>query len=134
MPRLFRQSPLNGIWEGSGNVQCRDVLRAVQRSPEIVQALMDEVQPAVAADRRLGDATDRLRTSLTRFEESAARSVVEHIALTVQAALLVRHGDAAVAEAFIGSRLAGRGGLAFGMLPAAADTDAILARALPALA
>jgi putative acyl-CoA dehydrogenase len=135
MPRLFRQSPLNGIWEGSGNVQCLDVLRAMQRNPGSVEALLDELDAATGADRRLDAAIARLQSDLTSPSEASARILVERVALAVQGALLLRDGDHAVADAFIGSRLdPDAGGLAFGTLPAGSNLGAILGRALPALA
>jgi putative acyl-CoA dehydrogenase len=133
LPRLYRQAPLNGIWEGSGNVQCLDVLRAMARSPESVEALLAELGQAAGADRRLDDAVAAVAKDLTEVSESTARTVVERLALALQGALLVRHGDPAVADAFVATRLAGRGGRAFGTLPASTDTSAILARALPVL-
>jgi putative acyl-CoA dehydrogenase len=134
MPRLFRQSPLNGIWEGSGNVQCLDVLRAVQRSPESVEALTDEVATVHGADRRLDAAIARLRDDLAAPNEASARILVERLALVVQATLLLRAGAEAVADTFIGSRLVPEdGGLAFGTLPEGMDLRTILARAHPAL-
>jgi putative acyl-CoA dehydrogenase len=134
MPRLYRQSPLNGIWEGSGNVQCLDVLRAMARSPESVEALVAEIAAAAGADRRLDEAAIAVQKDLTELSEATARTVVERMALVLQGALLVRDGDPAVADAFVATRLAGEGGRAFGTLPASADTGRILARALPALA
>jgi putative acyl-CoA dehydrogenase len=134
MPRLFRQSPLNGIWEGSGNVQCLDVLRAMARSPESVEALIAEISTAAGADRRLDEAMVAVQKDLTELSEATARTAVERMALVLQGALLVRDGDPAVADAFVATRLAGGGGLAFGTIPATLDVDRILARALPALA
>jgi putative acyl-CoA dehydrogenase len=134
MPRMFRQSPLNGIWEGSGNVQCLDVLRAMTRSPESVEAFFAELESASGADRRLDDAITALRKDLTELSEATARRAVERMALTLQGALLVREGAAAVADAFCATRLSGDHGRAFGTLPGGTDTGPILARALPALA
>jgi putative acyl-CoA dehydrogenase len=135
MPRLYRQTPVNGIWEGSGNVQCLDVLRAMRRSPDAVEALVDELTAAAGADRRLDDAVERVRRQLAEPTEVGARVLVERLALVVQAALLTRHGDPAVADAFVASRLdPDGGGLAFGTLPDTVDVGPILARALPALA
>lgn len=134
MPRLFRQSPLNGIWEGSGNVQCLDVLRAMRRAPESVEALLSEITASAGADARLDEAAADLRKALTDPAEGTARRTVERMALVLQGALLVRHGDPAVADAFVSSRLAGDGGRAFGTLPAGVDTTRILARAHPVLA
>jgi putative acyl-CoA dehydrogenase len=134
MPRMFRQSPLNGIWEGSGNVQCLDVLRAMVRSPESVEAFFAELDSAAGADRRLDDAVAALRKDLTELSEGTARRAVERMALALQGALLVRDGDPAVADAFCATRLAGDHGRAFGTLPGDTDVATILARALPALA
>ncbi|MBY5163663.1 acyl-CoA dehydrogenase family protein [Salsipaludibacter albus] len=132
MPRLFRQSPLNGIWEGSGNVQCLDVLRAMARSPGAVDALFVELDAAAGADPHVDRAIATARELVAAPDERSARRVVEHLAVTLQAALLVRNGDPAVADAFCASRLADRH-LAYGTLDTAADLDTILARAHPVL-
>ncbi|MFO8075032.1 MAG: isovaleryl-CoA dehydrogenase [Egibacteraceae bacterium] len=134
LPRLYRQSPLNGIWEGSGNVQCLDVLRAMARSPESVEVVRDEIAEAAVGEPRLAAALRRLDTDLAAPSEAGARGLVERAALALQAALLVAHAPAAVADAFCASRLGGQGGLAFGALPDGIDDGAILARALPVLA
>ncbi len=134
LPRMFRQSPLNGIWEGSGNVQCLDVLRAMAKSPDAVEAFAAEIAASAGGDRRLDEAAETLRKDLAEVREATARRVVERMAVVLQAALLVRHGDPVVADAFCATRLAGDHGTAFGTLPDAVDTQPILARALPALA
>ncbi|MDQ1370409.1 MAG: putative acyl-CoA dehydrogenase [Acidimicrobiaceae bacterium] len=133
MPRLFRESPLNGIWEGSGNVICLDVLRAMARQPESVEAFFAELSRARGADRRLDAAVDDLRRQLGRPDdlEARARRIVETMALVLQGALLVRDGHPAVADAFCASRLGGDWGRAFGTLPTGLDVGAILARATP---
>jgi putative acyl-CoA dehydrogenase len=133
MPRLFRESPLNGIWEGSGNVICLDVLRAMARSPESVEVFMDEIDGSAGADRRLDSAVARLRHDLSTVDdvEPRARRVVEAMALALQGSLLVRAGDPAVADAFCASRLDGDWGRAFGTLPAGIDSRAIVERATP---
>ncbi len=128
LPRLFRQSLVNGIWEGSGNIQCLDVLRAMRSHPESLDALQAELRTAAGADRRLDAAIEELGRNLARADEVTARVTVEQMALVLQGALLVRDGDPAVADAFCGSRLDGRGGLALGTLPAAADLAGVLAR------
>ena len=136
MPRLFRESPVNSIWEGSGNVQCLDMLRAMSRSPGSVDAYMAEVQSASGADRRLDAYVARLGPELAdRGEiEYRARGIVEKMVLALQGALLVRHGHPAVADAFCASRLTGdSSGLTFGNLPRGADCAAIIARATPQL-
>ena len=135
MPRLFRQSPLNGIWEGSGNVQCLDVLRAMQRNPESVDALLAEITAASGANRTFDDACERARKQLAAPSEGSARLLVEHLGILMQASLLLRAGDAAVSDAFVASRLdPDAGGLAFGTLPDDLDLAPVLSRALPQLA
>ncbi len=133
LPRLFRQSPLNGVWEGSGNVICLDVLRAIAREPAALDAYFDEVGSAAGGDRRLDDRVASLRKECADLDaiESRARILVEHLATTFQAALLVRHAPASVADAFCGSRLGGDGGRAFGTLPPGTDTKSIVDRARP---
>ena len=136
MPRLYRESPLNSIWEGSGNVICLDVLRAMQRSPESVDAFFDEVARAEGADPRLDAFAAKLRDDLgadPEHAEARARRLVEQMALALQASLLVRHAHPAMASAFVASRLEGDRGLAFGTLPAGTDFLAIVERARPKL-
>ena len=130
MPRLFRESPLASIWEGSGNVQCLDVLRAMVKSPESVEAFFGEIAEARGTEPRLDAYVDSLRDELTDIEaiESRARRVVERMALALQGSLLVRHGDPAVADAFCASRLDGDWGQAFGTLPAGIDFARIIER------
>jgi putative acyl-CoA dehydrogenase len=134
MPRLFRQSPLNGVWEGSGNVICLDVLRAMAKSPESVEAFVAEVEAAQGADARFDHAVARMHKELADHDdiESRARRVVETMALVLQGSLLVRHGDSAVADAFCASRLDGDSGRAFGTLPPGTDVRRIVERHLPA--
>jgi putative acyl-CoA dehydrogenase len=133
MPRLYRESPLNSIWEGSGNVICLDVLRAMVKSPESVQVFFDEVSETAPAEPAVAESVKRLKADLSDFEgiEARARSIVERMALTLQAALLVRDGDPAVADAFCASRLRGDWGRAFGTLPAGVDAARIIARHTP---
>ncbi|MFJ6956469.1 acyl-CoA dehydrogenase family protein, partial [Micromonospora aurantiaca (nom. illeg.)] len=102
MPRLFRESPLNSIWEGSGNVAALDVLRALTREPQVLAAYEAEVAAAAGADARLDAAVRRVRDELADHTdlELRARRVVERLALVLQGALLVRHGHPAVADAF----------------------------------
>ena len=135
MPRLFRESPLNGIWEGSGNVICLDVLRALAREPQALDAFLAELDTTQGADERLDDAVARLRADLGDVVgiEARARRVVEAMALALQGSLLVRHGHPAVAEAFLASRLTGEEGLALGTLPPGVDIGAIVERARPKL-
>jgi putative acyl-CoA dehydrogenase len=130
MPRLLRESPLASIWEGSGNVQCLDVLRAMVKSPDSVEAFFGEIAEAEGAEPRLDSYVASLRAELTDMEgiESRARRVVERMALALQGSLLVRHGDEAVADAFCATRLDGDWGYAFGTLPAATDFGRIIER------
>ncbi|MGW0421328.1 acyl-CoA dehydrogenase family protein [Streptomyces sp. NPDC003015] len=131
MPRHYREAPLLSIWEGSGNVNALDVLRALRREPDTAQALFGELALAQGADARLDTAVARLKDLLVTASEAGARRLVEYMALTLQASLLVRHAPPAVADTFCASRLGGDWGHAFGTLPDAADLDAILGRALP---
>jgi putative acyl-CoA dehydrogenase len=131
MPRLFRESPLMSIWEGSGNVAALDTLRAMAKQPESLEAFLDEVELAAGADSRLDDTVARVRKELSDMDdiEYRARRIVEQLALVFQGSLLVRHAPAAVADAFCGSRLGGDWGVAFGTLPVGVDTTAIIDRA-----
>jgi len=133
MPRLYREMPLNSIWEGSGNVICLDVLRAVARSPQSLEAFLAEVGEAGGADARLDAYVNRLREELSDLQdvEVRARRLVEAMALALQGSLLVRHSEPAVADAFCASRLAADGGRAFGTLPGGTDLDAIVSRHYP---
>ncbi|MEY9211193.1 isovaleryl-CoA dehydrogenase [Thermobifida halotolerans] len=133
MPRLFRESPLNSVWEGSGNVAALDVLRAMRREPDSVEAFRAELALAEGADPRLDAAVKRLLAALGDPEsaEYRARSVVESMALCLQASLLVRHAPTAVADAFVASRLDGGWGHVFGTLPPSVDTGAVLERHRP---
>ncbi|GAA3990042.1 isovaleryl-CoA dehydrogenase [Thermobifida alba] len=133
LPRLFRESPLNSLWEGSGNVAALDVLRALRREPDSVEAFRAELALAEGADPRLDAAVHRLLADLADPEsaEYRARSTVAAMAVCLQASLLVRHAPAAVADAFVASRLDGGAGPVPGTLPPSADTEAILERARP---
>ncbi len=134
MPRLYREAPLNSIWEGSGNVMALDVLRALSRTPEALEAFLGEVDLAAGADPRLDAFTGTLRGAFADLEaiELRARRVVEQMALALQGSLLVRNAPPAVADAFCAARLAGDAGLNYGTLPKGTDTAAILARHTPA--
>ena len=134
LPRLYRDAPLNSIWEGSGNVQALDVLRALRRDPAGLNAFRAEVGEAAGADARLDAATAKLTARLGDGDdlETDARRVVEQMALVLQGSLLVRHAPAVVADAFCASRLGGDWGHTFGTLPRGVDTAALVDRALPA--
>ena len=131
MERLYREAPLNGIWEGTGNVICLDVLRSMAREPETVGAFLDEVGQARGAHPRLdvyaADLANRLRDPAGL--EPVARQVVERMALALQASLLLRHAPAAVSDAFCLTRLDGDWGHAFGALPRGVDAGRIVERA-----
>jgi putative acyl-CoA dehydrogenase len=132
MPRLYREAPLNSIWEGSGNVICLDVLRALSRDPATVDVLLDEVAEGAGADRRLAAAHERLRQGMARpIEESEARRIVEQLALAVQGSMLVRWARPEVADAFCASRLEPDHGLVLGTLRPDPSHRAIAAAAVP---
>ncbi|BCL18849.1 acyl-CoA dehydrogenase family protein [Streptomyces tuirus] len=134
MPRHYREAPLLSIWEGSGNVNALDVLRALSREPGTAEALFGELALARGADARLDAAVTRLKTGLSEASATTARRLVEQMALTLQASLLVRHAPPAVADAFCATRLGGDWGHAFGTLPESAGLAAIVERALPGAA
>jgi putative acyl-CoA dehydrogenase len=139
LPRLLRDAPLNSIWEGSGNVTALDVLRALSREPGCADALLAEVELA-AGDGRVSAAADQLRGDLRAVAapdaQRDARRLASRITVTLQAALLARHAPAAIANAFVSTRLppavVSAGPAApFGSLPRGLDLAAILARAAP---
>ncbi len=137
MARLFRESPLNGIWEGSGNVIALDVLRAIGREPDTLPALLAEIESASGADPRLDRFVADLHAELSALAAAgtseaaprAARRLTERLALALQGSLVVRHSPPEVADAFCASRLAGTGGVMFGALPDGVDARAIVDRA-----
>ncbi|WP_370152574.1 isovaleryl-CoA dehydrogenase [Ferrovibrio sp.] len=130
---LYKEIPLNSIWEGSGNVMCLDVLRALQKHPDSIEAYFAELIPARGNDKALDAAINDLKAEFadTAEMEHRARHVVEKMMVTLQGALLVRHSIPAVADAFCASRLGGDWGRAFGTLPKGTDTRAIADRARP---
>ena len=133
LPRLYREAPLNSIWEGSGNVMCLDVERAARRETAAVEALLAELSLAQGADRRLDRHVAALNQTLgsRTFEEADGRRLAGAIATALAAALLVRHSTPAIADAYCASRL-GETQCIFGTLDARADHKAIVARAAPA--
>jgi len=133
MPRLFRESPVNAIWEGSGNIQCLDVLRAVQKSPETIEAFFAELARAHGANPMLDSWIRNLKQDLPRLTglESQARELVDRLALGLQAALLQQHAPAFVADAFCLSRLGANAHFNYGALPRGIDCGAIIRRATP---
>jgi putative acyl-CoA dehydrogenase len=137
MPRLYREAPLYSIWEGSGNVICLDVLRALAKAPATVEALVQELRSASGGNRRLdsyiiqleSDLTGQIKRSLQNVGgemEGQARRLTERLALGLQAVLTVRHSSTEMADAFIASRLCGEHGNAFGTLPSGIDVTSIL--------
>jgi len=135
LPRLFRESPLLSLWEGAGNVNALDLLRAAAKEPESVDALLAEIDIAQGSDARLDAAAGRLREELVDPEEleHRARRVVELAALCLQGSLLVRYAPAEVADAFCATRLGDAGGRAYGTLPRGTDCAAIVERHRPKL-
>ena len=134
MPRLYREAPVNSIWEGSGNVMCLDVLRALAREKAALPAFLAELDAAKGANAALDAAVLALKNELANTEdlELRARELTERMALALQGALLAQHAPAAVADAFCASRLGPRWSGAYGTLPAGVDFDAIIARVQPA--
>ena len=132
MPRLYRETPLNSIWEGSGNVAALDALRAMAREPGSIDAFLDELSWAAGTDRRYDAALDGLKGALREEPaESGARRLVERMAVALQASLVLRYSPPAVADAFCASRLDGDRGRAFGTLPTGVDAAAIVERHRP---
>jgi putative acyl-CoA dehydrogenase len=133
LPRLFRESPLNSLWEGAGNVNALDVWRGVVREPESVEALLEEIRLAAGADERLDRASVHLESELADGDdlEFRARSVAGNAAICLQASLLVRHAPSEVADAFCATRLDGATGRPFGTLPRGTDCRAIVERHRP---
>src|SRR5262249_4530683 len=131
-PRLFREAPLMGIWEGSGNVSALDTLRAMATRPECVEVLFGELAQSAGQDPRLDGHVEQLRQDLSDLEtiQYRARKVAEDIALVLQGSLRVRPGHPAVAEAFLTTRLGGQWGGAYGTMPTGLDLAPILERAL----
>ncbi|WP_164015384.1 isovaleryl-CoA dehydrogenase [Pyxidicoccus trucidator] len=132
LPRLYRQAPLNSIWEGSGNIQCLDVLRAASREPASREALFAELLAAQGGHAAYDAATARLGRELANPDalETRARFIVEGLALALQASLLIRAGNTQVSDAFCESRLGGAHGQTFGTLPAHTPMQALIERAL----
>ncbi|RMF07884.1 MAG: isovaleryl-CoA dehydrogenase [Alphaproteobacteria bacterium] len=133
MPRLYREAPLNSIWEGSGNVICLDVLRAINRDPGALDAVLGDLAAATGADRTFDTALTRFQNAVadTSDPEGRARSLTEQLALLLQASLMIRHAPPALADAFVATRLGGEHGRTFGTIPASVDCDSILGHAWP---
>src|SRR5579859_3223813 len=124
MPRLYREAPLNSIWEGSGNVICLDILRAISKEPAAVESLLAEIRLGCGADRRFDAYVDAL--DLGSVSEGGARRLAERLAIAIEASLLLRFSPLPVAEAFCGTRLADGGGHTFGTLPAGVETRELI--------
>lgn len=135
LARLYREAPINAIWEGSGNVQALDVLRALAKTPAVLDVWFQELGKSAGADKQLDQAVMSLKQQFSDLSdiEYRARSVVEQLALTMQASLLVQAGNSAVAEAFIASRLGAHAERNYGTLPRGLDTATLLGRANPLL-
>jgi putative acyl-CoA dehydrogenase len=133
LPRLYRDAPLNSIWEGSGNVQCLEMLRAVKKDAATLEMTLQEIRAAQGGNKQFDNFVSRLERELTDSHqlEAHARLLAELLALALQGSLLVRHAPSAVADAFCASRLAGDSGFAFGTLPAGTGFKAIIERSLP---
>jgi putative acyl-CoA dehydrogenase len=132
MPRIYREAPVNSIWEGSGNVMCLDVLRAIERTPRAAEVLANELD--IDGERRVRPFLDRLSQRLSaaeRYDEAQARGLVRDLVQALQAVLLIKHAPPAVADAFCASRLDAGAGAVFGLLPRGLDVRAIVERAAP---
>jgi putative acyl-CoA dehydrogenase len=134
MPRIYREAPLNSIWEGSGNIMCLDVLRAIVRSPRVIDIYFAELNAARGGDTRLDEYIDRLQRDLTTVGEDVeliARRLAGSIAIALQASLLVRYAPAPMADAFCASRLDGAWSGVLGILPGSTSVDEIIRRSAP---
>ncbi|MFZ6047468.1 acyl-CoA dehydrogenase family protein [Pseudomonas sp. CR3202] len=134
LPRLYREAPVNSTWEGSGNVQCLDVLRALSKEPGVLDALFAELSDG-HGDARLASFIGNLKAAFadTADIQYRARQLTEDVAVALQAKLLLEAGNATVSDAFIGSRLSGHGRV-YGTLPRGAEVEALMARSTPHLA
>jgi putative acyl-CoA dehydrogenase len=128
LPRLYREAPLNSIWEGSGNVIALDILRAMAKQPESVTAYFDELSLARGADHRLDQAVAQLKKLLAEADEASARRVTALMAVCLQGSLLVRHAPAQIADAFCASRLDGQWAGVFGTIPPSPAAGSIVDR------
>jgi len=133
LPRLYRQAPLNSIWEGSGNVQCLDVLRALRREPETREALFAELQGVRGEHRALDRQIDWLKAAFDDHNslEGRSRMVVERTAMALQAAQLVKTVPGQIGALFGEARMGEETGHAYGTLDPHGDMTAIIDRVLP---
>ncbi|MFL2986936.1 MAG: acyl-CoA dehydrogenase family protein [Candidatus Poriferisodalaceae bacterium] len=133
MPRLYREAPLNAIWEGAGNVIALDIGRAASRNPESVDIFLDELEQSRGRDAGVDEHLDALRAEFANpLSEAEARRLVEKLAVTWAATLMVEYGHPSVSEAYLMSRVGGDHGSLFGTLPKSCDLDQISRRAVPA--
>ena len=133
MPRLYREAPLNAIWEGAGNVIALDIGRAASRNPESVEIFLEELEQSRGRDAGIDEHLDALRAEFANpLSEAAARRLVEKLAITWAATLMVEYGHPSVSEAYLISRVGGDHGSLFGTLPTSCDLDEISRRAVPA--
>ncbi|MEC7986868.1 MAG: acyl-CoA dehydrogenase family protein, partial [Myxococcota bacterium] len=130
LPRLYREAPLNGIWEGSGNVICLDILRTIHKAPDAFASLWSELEKARGVSPILDRELDALQNDLKSREDMVfqARRIVERLALALQASLIARFGTKALFHAFVETRIRAGGGRAFGTLPLGVDISSILKR------
>ncbi len=135
LPRIYREAPVNAIWEGSGNVQCLDVLRAINKEPKVIDAFMQELQQACGHYAAYDQFVAALDTEFNDLEalEYRARTLVDKLAIALQASALIQQGESMIAAAFVRSRIESNGGINYGTLPADVDCQAIIARARPQL-
>jgi putative acyl-CoA dehydrogenase len=132
LARIYREAPVNSIWEGSGNIMCLDVLRALARSRTALDAILADIGDAAKEDQRLGALVAGMKEGAARPDEAQARMFARTLVLALQAALLIRHAPHQIADAFCATRLAGDAGGVFGLLPPNTDARAIIQRAAPA--
>ena len=132
LARIYREAPVNSIWEGSGNIMCLDVLRVLQRTPAALDVVFDEMREPAKSDKRLEKLLGKLRDRSKSIQESQARAFVRDLVIALQASLLIQYSPSSIVEGFCASRLASSLE-AFGMLPPSIDTNAIVTRAAPAL-
>jgi len=135
LPRIYREAPVNAIWEGSGNVQCLDVLRAMGKEPKVVDAFMAELQKGAGNYREFDQFLLNLKDEFTDLStlEYRSRTVVDKLAVGLQASVLIQQGDSNIADAFIRSRIVRNGAFNYGTLDAGIDCYAIMKRAQPQL-
>ncbi|MDQ3749437.1 MAG: isovaleryl-CoA dehydrogenase [Acidobacteriota bacterium] len=133
LPRLYRDVPVNSIWEGSGNVQCLDVLRSMSKEPHSVEALLNEIKSASGANKNFDSFIRSVEKELLNVNdlEFRARRVVERLALALQASVLIKNAPVFVSDAFCNSRLSEENHLSFGTLPVGVEVEKIIARSMP---